>query len=87
MLDEIGKNPKWNPPLELTFDINEHLDEIKVSVLDKDLMTSDYVGGCTLQVDEWVSKGGREEWVDITYTGRLGKKNKPAGKLLIKSAW
>ena len=36
------------PPLELEFDINEHLDEIKVSVLDKDLMTSDYVGGCTL---------------------------------------
>lgn len=55
-------------------------DQIKVEILDKDLVTSDLVGSTLLHVDDLAVNGGmQQQWHEIYY------KNKSSGKILISS--
>lgn len=85
VLDNIGKNPKWE---DTSFDflINEGLEEIKMEVLDKDVVKDDLVGATFLQVDDLRAGGGSNSWQDIHWKGKLGR-TREGGSVNIITKW
>lgn len=57
-----------------------------MEVLDKDVVTSDLVGKCFLQVEDLIINGGINDWVEIHYD-KLIRKNLCGGKIHIKTKW
>lgn len=80
IMDEAGKTPKWTSQY-FDFQIQNTLDQIKMDIMDKDVLTSDTVGTALLNIDDLIIKGGTDEWHEIYY------KKKSSGKIRLIANW
>ncbi|EPZ35595.1 C2 calcium/lipid-binding, CaLB domain-containing protein [Rozella allomycis CSF55] len=70
-----GRNPKWNQSLSM--EVRQGRELLRVTCMDKDMMTDDLVGVVEIDVREVVAKGFVDQW----FTLRHPKKNKEAGEI------
>jgi Ca2+-dependent lipid-binding protein len=78
-LNGAGKTPKWNQ----TFDIDvKYLgDDMKVTVWDEDVTTSDHVGATEIKISSLCVNKGLDEWFSLQHKG------KKAGTIHLKGRW
>ena len=75
--DEAGFTPVWN--FTCVIDVKYIGDDIELVCKDKDVMSSDIVGNCTLKASALCVPGGLDDWFEIHFKG------KSAGKIHLKS--
>lgn len=67
VLEDAGKNPKWNEILEIP--INNTIDEttFKITCYDEDVIMDDFVGQHIFSASELLKNGGTPTWYDLKF--------------------
>ena len=74
-----GKLPTWNHEFQIK--VGGLNDDIKISVMDEDVSSDDFVGMAMLKLSSLCINGGVRDWFPITY------KEKSAGQILLQTKY
>ena len=80
ILHDAGKTPEWNITMN-PIAIDSLDDEIKFTVLDKDLLQSEVIGYVSVKVGALCSLDAKKRWLTLKYQG------KEAGDFLIETKY
>mmetsp|Transcript_37276 Transcript_37276/g.49033 ORF Transcript_37276/g.49033 Transcript_37276/m.49033 type:complete len:131 (-) Transcript_37276:581-973(-) len=74
-----GKTPKWDETFNI--DVKYIGDDMKLTVMDEDVVSHDKVAETTIKVSSLCMNGGIDEWFPVYHKGKC------AGQLRLKGVW